>query len=402
MSPAGHFVRHHKFRTDHAIGRAYARLATDTVASAAFAELLSCARRRAPLLLAAPCTATSHPSIEALLNLARWSHAFLRALEDWPGSRGSWRVALDSLVQHLLAKYPLPRFLTSAWLLPESAEAERQRRWVVTHAGGCRFRSMDVPIKMTRRMEHIFLKSSDHLDIHVAMRRAELVALQIPEDVVATILSTQLATDLRCGDFWRTVWHFIRANIDEIVLSQVAPMIDFVYSIRQERIVMLTPDGMRYCEPPHANFSMKGRTAGSLLRLMEEWHNGLRSGGGGLTWGRSTLRPMVAKAPAADYSEAPALWQFVELTSGEQLRAEGRILRHCVASYASRCWRGARQIWSLRLVRADKARAVVTLEIDPGKRAIVQARGFRNRYPSGRSLQLIRLWADREGLCLSI
>ena len=110
---------------------------------------------------------------------------------------------------------------------------------------------------------------------------------------------------------------------------------------------------------------------------------------------------MAIEAPTADMSELPARWQFVELTNSNQLKAEGQMLQHCVASYASRCWRGACHIWSLRLIRVEKARAVVTLEIDPGKRAIIQARGFRNRHPSGKSLQLIRLW-DREGLRLSI
>lgn len=402
MSPAERFARHHKLRTDRAISQAYAQLSTDPVAAATFAALLCCVRRRAPSILAAPAKGVDHPGINALVNLSRRSQAYLRAIADWQGSQGAWRVAIDSLVRHLLAKYPIPRFLTAAWHLPGSAENEQQRRWFVDHASGCSYRSMDVPIRMTRRMEHIFLQSPDHLEIPVAMRRAELIGLQLPDALTAAILSTRLGADLRHGDFWRTVWHFLRANADAIDVAQVAPIIDFLYAIRQERIVVMTPNGAARSEPPLPHFSMKGRTAASMLRLMEEWHCGLRTAGGGLSWSRSTLRPLAVEEPAVAPPALPGRWQFVELTSSEGLRAEGKALRHCVASYASRCWRGASRIWSLRLIRGTKARAIVTLEIDPKQRAIVQARGFRNSLPSGRRLQVIRMWAERERLRLAI
>ncbi len=402
MSPAERFARYHKLKTDQAVSQIYARLATDAVARETFAELLCCARGRAPSVLAAPCIGDYHPGIEALANLACSSQAYVRAIGAWPGSGGAWRVAIGSLVQHLVAKYPMPRFLVSAWYLQDGEESERQRRWFIMHGSGRSFRSMDVPIKMTRRMEDIFLRSPDHMDINTAMRRAELIGLRISEGLAAAILSTRMATDLQCGEFWRTVWHFLRANTDEIDPTQVAPIIDFIHSIRQERMAVLTPNGTAYREPPDAHFSMKGRTLKSMLRLMEERHRGLKSLRGGLTWGNSMLRPLVVEVPPADPLELPRRWQFVELTSSRQLEDEGRMLQHCVASYASRCWQGACQIWSLRLTQENKARAISTLEIDPRSRAIVQARGMRNRYPSGKPLRLIRLWAEREGLRLAI
>jgi hypothetical protein len=402
MSPAERFARHHKLKTDQAISQAYARFAADDAARATFTELLCCVRQRAPSVLAARCAEGHHPGVEALANLSRSSYAHIREISDWPGSHGSWRVAIGALVQHLVAKYPMPRFLVSAWYVPTVEESEWQRRCFIAHGGGRSFRSLDLPIKMTRRMEDIFLRSPDHMDINVAMRRAELIGLGISKELAAAILSTRMATDLHSGEFWRTVWHFLRVNADDIDLTQVAPLIDFIYSIRQERIAVLTPNGMVYREPPDANFSMKGRTFSSMLRLMEEWHRGLKSLKSGLTWSNSNLRPMVVEAPPSEQWELPRWWQFVELTSSKQLEDEGKMLRHCVASYASRCWRGACHIWSLRLTQENKARAVATLEIDPKARAIVQAHGMRNRYPSGKPLQLIRLWAEREGLRLAI
>ena len=408
MSLAEHFTRSHKTRTDRAIGQAYAHLAADPAVCAAFAELLDCIRKCASSVLTAPCQGADHAGIAVLVNLSRWSHAYLRNPADWSGAQGygaqaSWRVAIASLVRHLMAKYPVPSFLTSAWHLPSDADNERQRGWFVTHAGGRSFRSMDLPIPMSRRMESLFLRSPDHLEIPAAMRRAELKGLQLREDIAAAVVSTRVATDLRDGDFWRTVWHFLRAHTDEFDVAQVAPLVDFIYSIRQEKIVAVTPEGTSYSEPPPLpDFSMKGRTPASLLRLMHEWHRGLAFERGGLSWSRSALRPMTVEVPPADPSELPVRWQFVELINSEQLRFEGRALNHCVASYANRCWRGACRIWSLRSIRGEKVSPVVTLEIDPAKRAIVQARGFDNSYPFGRRMRLIRLWAAREGLRLAI
>jgi hypothetical protein len=87
---------------------------------------------------------------------------------------------------------------------------------------------------------------------------------------------------------------------------------------------------------------------------------------------------------------------MMELTNGAQLQIECTALHHCVASYADRCWRGASRIWSLRVHRGGKVRHVLTVELDLKRRAVIQARGWRNRPPSGKPLRLLRDWAVRE------
>jgi hypothetical protein len=92
-------------------------------------------------------------------------------------------------------------------------------------------------------------------------------------------------------------------------------------------------------------------------------------------------------------------WLLVELTSAADLRAEGSALGHCGAAYARRCTAGSARIFSLRRRRGDAApRAVVTIEVDPWRQAVVQVRGRRNRLPDGRPLQIVRSWAARERL----
>jgi hypothetical protein len=402
MSWSERSVRYHKRQTDCAIHRAYARLATDAPSVATFDELQHHARKRAARLLEAPVLNGHHPGVEALVNLSRFRSAHLRPAAEWSGTASSWRLAVWSLAHHLVCKYEVPVFLASSWYSSEDAAADKKRGWFVAHARGASFRSLGLPIVMTRRMERIFLASHDHLEIEPAIRRAELLALGAPAEFVQAVLSTRLATDLSNGVFWRTVWSFLIANAGIIYPAQIGPMIDFIQAIRHDRVVMETPDGMVELHPPQPAFSIKGRTVQSMLRLMQDWHRSLGVGGSGLTWTPSPYLPMLLEEPSQDASAPPRRWQMTELTNSAQLRTEGAALHHCVDSYAHHCCRGRSRIWSLRFHQGEKVRHVLTIEIDPKRRAVVQARGLANRAASGKPLRLLQDWADREKLQLAI
>ncbi len=395
-------VRYHKRQTDCAIHRAYARLATDGPSGARFHELLHHVRNRAERVLESPVSSGHHPGVEALVNLARFGSAYIRPAEDWPGTTSSWRLAVSSLAHHLVCKYEIPLFLTSSWYSVEDASPDQKRGWFVAHARGASFRSLNLPIVMTRKMEHIFLASHDHLTIEHAIRRAELLALGAPTELVQAVLSSRLATDLSNGEFWRTVWIFLIANLSIIDPTQIGPMIDYIQAIRHDRVAMETPGGIVELDPPQPAFSVKGRTVQSMLRLMRDWHRSLGLGSGGLTWTRSPLQPMLVAEPSPDASTPPRVWQLTELTNSAELRTEGAALHHCVASYADRCSRGMSRIWSLRCRRGEKVHHVLTIELDPKRRAVVQARGWANRTAIGKPRRLLQEWADRERLHLAV
>jgi hypothetical protein len=73
-----------------------------------------------------------------------------------------------------------------------------------------------------------------------------------------------------------------------------------------------------------------------------------------------------------------------------------------VASYATRCHTGLSSIWSLRLWKDERFRHVLTIEVDPRRRAVVQARGLANRPASGKPLRILRDWAFRERLGMAM
>jgi hypothetical protein len=401
MSWSEHFVQHHKRQTDCAVHRACSQLSANPPAFEKFHALLQLAWERAPRLFEAPVVDGRHLGVEALLNLSRFRDAHIRPADKWVGSSSSWCPTVSALAHHLICSYSVPVFLASSWYSTD-APSERKRGWFVAHSRGASFRSLDLPIVMTRRMEHIFLASQDHLPVEYAIRRAELLALGTPQEFVTAIMATRMATDLRHGEFWRTVWMFLIANARDVEPTQIGPMIDYIQAVRHDRIKIETQCGMMELDPPQPAFSMKGRTVQSMLRLMREWHRSLGGGSAAFAWTRSAIEPLLLEEPGWDDSELPRRWQMMELTNAAQLRLEGAALRHCVASYADRCYRGSSSIWSLRLWQGDKFHHVLTVEVDPSRRAVIQARGRANRGASGRPLQLLQNWAARERLQMTI
>ncbi|MGO4212686.1 PcfJ domain-containing protein, partial [Terriglobus sp. YAF25] len=140
----------------------------------------------------------------------------------------------------------------------------------------------------------------------------------------------------------------------------------------------------------------------SMLRLMQAWHRSLGGSSAAFSWTRSPFQPLVFEEPGRDVSEMPRRWHMMELTNSAQLRKEGAALHHCVASYAYRCDRGTSSIWSLSLWQGEKVRHVLTVEVDPRRRAVIQARGRANRAASGKPLLLLQEWAGRERLRMAI
>ena len=208
-----------------------------------------------------------------------------------------------------------------------------------------------------------------------------------------------MATDLRDGEFWRTVWLFLIANASDFEPGQIAPMVDYIQAIRREESTFEVRTDATGFNSPKSAFSIKGRTVQSMLRLMQSWHRSLgRSSGAVFSWATSTVQPYLLEEPAWEESEPPRRWQITELTDSGQLRRESAELHHCVASYADRCYRGVSSIWSIRLWQGEKVHHVLTIEVDSKRRAVVQARGRANRAASGRSLRLLQDWAAREKL----
>jgi hypothetical protein len=380
------FAAHARGALDRALRSSYASLSPRPHAVAVFARLVAVVRRRSGLLSprGAPLVGDVHLGVEALRHLAGCADAWIRPLDGWGGSASTFRVVVHDLASHLLARFPVPRFLGAAWYEAHD-EAPAMQRWFVGFGAGRRFRDLDLPVEMSRRMEDLFLRSPDHAPIATALRAAELRGLGLGEHVVDALLATDLAWRLDHGAYWRAAFHFFAHEGRSLSSAQVRAIVDFLDAVRE-------------------TFSLKGRTASSVLRLVDEWHLGLRKRRNDVWWSPSPYRGMRVAAPRdRERDDAPPVYELRELTSSAALRAETAALRHCVASYDRRCLHGASRIFSVRLVEeARPPKPLATIEVDPRRGAIVQARGFANAHPPAAAVKLMRAWAARERLSVEL
>jgi len=151
--------------------------------------------------------------------------------------------------------------------------------------------------------------------------------------------------------------------------------------------------------PEQPGFSMHGRTPDTLLRQVENWHRclGRESRGGNLNWVKSRFGDFRFLEGRAN-CRSMKIWTIRELLSSKELIAEGRAQSHCVATYARSCSSGGTSIWTMDLQETQQRRKMATIELHSPTKTIRQVRGLRNRVATNSEMEVIRRWADREGL----
>lgn len=362
--------------------------------------------------------------IAALGQLARHHADWLRPLEDWRPDTAKVRPQFASLSRHLLARYAVPAPMDAAWFQGHTAAAYEQQEWFKHVAGGQNLRTAGVPMKLTKRMVHLFMQNNHAQNTLLqALRIAQVKALEGDQHLAWTIAYSPLSDSLDNDEFWVSVLHFYVNNSPMLHRSYVIPIYDYIrhHKYRPERVVR--PDGAEVeGPPPLANFSMKGRSAAKLLYQVDQWHETL-SGDEDVplkTWAPSGLAGFRFK----EYDEllkCNLVWSIYELCTSQQLSTEGRVMGHCVFSYTDQCIAGASSIWSIRVLDADDEEGlekhVLTIAVDTHKRAVTQARGKFNmslnqqqRVEKKRragslyvhllreSARIMRLWTDQVGL----
>ena len=95
------------------------------------------------------------------------------------------------------------------------------------------------------------------------------------------------------------------------------------------------------------------------------------------------------------------VWRIRELLSSSELIAEGRAMRHCVASYSRSCYNGICSIWTVDVETEEGTEKLLTVEVATASNLIRQVRGKRNRRPTEKEKEILQRWAMQEGLELA-
>jgi hypothetical protein len=339
--------------------------------------------------------------VDGVLALARHSLGWIRAVGDWKPQTHNTRRQFSSLARHLFAEWPVPAFADSAWFLGNGKEAVRQQEWFLHIGKGHNIRTADLPLAYTKRMAHYFMQAPPDLTVESALRWGQIHGLGGTARLVSAIVGTRLGSSFLDDDFWATVLQFFIAN-PMLDLAHVGPIVDYIHLQRfTSQDVFVAPGVVEHRGPPQPNFTMKGRTPASLLRQVAAWHRTLtKTEQPQAQWPRSGIDNFEF-VEGGERGGNLKIWTITELLSTKALIAEGRAMKHCVATYAQSAASGARSIWTLEVETFEGRSKVLTVEVQNGARLVCQARGKCNMLPGEKHRAILRRWAEQAGLTLA-
>lgn len=365
-----------------------------------FWRLIHAARSASGLLVPFPERGRTDPNeaeriVQACLRMARFWIEWQRPPEEWTAPVANPFVQFRSLVNHLFDRYPVPKFMAPAWIC---SEHERWQIDLYLHlAAGRSIRQFkfQIPFRITKRAAWFFMQAPDDLCPINALRWAQVRSLGGDDRLARLLLSrTVLGATTEHEEFWESVIRFLVKH-QPIPADEVVAIVEFIHQQRFQPAARACAWGIGQ-QPLQPDFTLQDRTLMSLRRHMANWQTDL-----------SLIPPPLA--PSAPRWEKTAIspfrcstgdlaWSIDEILTGKDLLVEGRMMRHCVATYTHACVHRLTSIWSMRVQQGEHNRRLLTIEVNPATRTIRQAKGSRNAPPGRPEMEMLRRWANQEGL----
>ena len=338
--------------------------------------------------------------LEALVLIASHCRSWIRPIEDWkPNTRNSER-QFSSLLRHLFDKHgELPVFFDKVWLSSWHGVSATYRKWYIHIGKGASIRKCELPISYTKKMTFHFMNGPKHLSIPQAIRWGQIHALGGDVRLANALFGTRLGESFENDTFWSTViqWFINNPMLDR---EHVGPVIDFLQYQRFEPQRNINAQGGQELQPPlQPNLCIRNRLPTTLLRQVNAWHTRLNNENRYHVrqWQASGI-PEFELTEGSQKNATSKTWEIRELLGSVALIAEGRVMKHCVASYASSCARGHSSIWTMEVASCGSLSKALTVEVRNSARLICQARGKLNRLPTEKERDILKKWASEAGL----
>jgi hypothetical protein len=227
------------------------------------------------------------------------------------------------------------------------------------------------------------MQAPDHYTVEEAFRWGQILGFGGDPKLVQAVISTRLGHSFEHESYWERIIRFFVHNAD-ITAERIGPIVEYLRF--QKHVFRL--------EPP---LREKRKAVVRLLEKVAKWQPPVAINGKlpTLKWSKTEIDGM-------EYDDTQGwtrrTWTIRELLDSNELRAEGRAMQHCVATYAHRCTGRRSSIWSMTCYSCLGQENLLTIEVDPNTCTIVQAKGRHNGHPSAEARSIMMRWADREGL----
>lgn len=336
--------------------------------------------------------------LKKLVRLARYQQFWVRDPEDWSPRTHNVERQFASLTRHLFARYDVPVCFDEAW---ELGNTLKQQRWFIHLGQGGNLRKAEgLPIPLTKMMAHHALLAPEGCSISQALRWGQARGVGVDLRLARALLGSRIGGTFERPEqeaFWLSVlgWFAQRPMLDP---HQVGPIIDYLHHQKFVPIGAVNVNGTFVMQgPPQPGLSMHKRCPAALVAQVELWHRQLARVRDRRDW-------TWPSCGIAGYSRVEGEvgnqrhFEVRELTNSADLSSEGRVMHHCVGTYAYSCKSGRVAIYSMTVTDREGVRRLLTIEVDLRAKQIVQARGRYNAPATALDARILRAWMTTTGL----
>ncbi|WP_395749072.1 PcfJ domain-containing protein [Prosthecobacter sp.] len=350
--------------------------------------------------------------VPAIVRLAAYAPSWVRHPEDWqPDPSQHARAQWASFLRHLLALYPVPEFLDSAWHVFGQPEHFDRDCWIAVAQGRSLKDVHGFPSSMKSRVLHAALNGGDGeaASLASAVWRAELDSARAQPALRHVVLTHRLFQTLAWHALGsRLVEKFAAAPADAPVAAHFPLVVDALHTIDAHQGRAHAEQLLRL--PIFALMRHAVKFVTGLMRvgghdLTEEQVRAAAGSAELLRLAARRWRPMLGGIPFESRSgwvDGHPTWRVEELCTTEALKAEARAMRHCVSGYTGRCHSGKSAIFSVRFLKREKAMvnalSLATIEVAQATRSIIQIKAPRNTSPGHHVMRIINEWASSNHL----
>lgn len=331
------------------------------------------------------CKRKDHTEIMNMISQFMCASKFVREPVEWKSQSYNLERQIISFIKHVYCKYPVPSFMFEIFfnnnknVYPVYANVNNIRNqirqnhsfvderkyfdWFLTIAGGGSF-AKKTKGTLTKKEAHIFLNAPKNNTIKENLWYARCKAEGLNETMTMACIKRFFNDhNVTFGtEFWNDFIRLLKREEKRANLAIVSDVVDFLRSKHRE----------------NPQWSLKGRTLQSLIKHSNYWHRLMqmkRFGDQNLRWSGIDIPDWSWK----EHKKSKTVWRVTQLLSSKELFAEGRKMRHCVASYGYRCVDGMSFIFTLTsgLEGFQQDEKHCTIEINKNKK-LIQARSRLN------------------------
>ncbi len=330
--------------------------------------------------------------LEALACVAKEHSFFIRNIKNWkPKGRNSQKL-FTSLVKHLFVKYDIPSCLTSLWFASENKLA---RTWFIDIGQGKNVSKVNhFPVPITKKEAHYFTKSPSKFTFIEAIRYGQAKTAGATNTFINRLNKTDLGKYLYPKEeFWKEVIVFLVRNNPKATAEELEIVVEYIWNQKFAKLWGQNTKGQVVQKnPSEPNFNLKGKTWNSLWKRAFEWFKVV-----GIIrkepqeWAHFIIENNYIKAKTGQ------CFVFEQLLTKQELFEEGKKMNHCVGSYSEECRTSQSVIFSMQNV-LSRGKSLVTIEVNPKRRQIIQTSRRFNDSPSVFEKEIIREWAKQNDL----